>query len=81
MSPLRDPTQVYRRRPEFAPGSRRPDHIQALLRCLTRIQMKSGPPIIEQITPTGSPLGPLTLATVSASITNAAPKAADAGMR
>ena len=43
--------------------------------------MNRGPPIIELMTPTGRPFAPDTLATVSANNMNAAPNAAEAGMR
>jgi hypothetical protein len=43
--------------------------------------MNNGPPTIEQITPTGKPFMPDTLANVSARTKNAAPKAAEAGIK
>jgi hypothetical protein len=56
-------------------------YAHALFLCLTRISMNNGPPTIEQITPTGKPFMPDTLANVSARTKNAAPKAAEAGIK
>ena len=54
---------------------------QTFFLILMRIHMNSGPPTMALMTPTGSPLIPETFAMVSAMRMNAAPKAAEAGMR
>ncbi len=52
-----------------------------LLDLLTNIYRNNGLPIMAVITPTGSPVAPITLPTQSQTIRNAPPNAADAGRR